>query len=298
MTPADVVLMLGWPFGLALVILLLLWRPWCRDVDGLPAWTPCVALAAAYPLGHATFSSFPGFPPVTADEWLVYAAIAGGGWGILESRWMTQPTVVRRGVRLGFLAVLFWLAAGDHIGVLPVVVLTAGVYSALTVLEQNARSHAAPTMLWVLTISAASAAPILLLGHSLKLAFLACSLAAVTVAAALITTVFTSGRHLYLSPLLLPWCAVLTGLFISGVLFANAPLFSALGIAAAAVLPFSFVRTNGGWRKTVAGIFALFVLSGGSVGFAYYETQIETDEKVEAADDGAEVDSEDDPYTW
>ena len=291
MTPADVAWMALRPFGLSFVILLVIWRPWRDDLKGLAPWALPVSLAAAYPLGHATISSFPGFPPVTADEWLVYAAIAGGVLGVVETRYFPRPTNPRRFIRVGALALLFWLAAGSHLHPANLGFLIVATASALFFLDRKTTGDSAPTILWALTIIAAASVPILLMGTSFKLAFLACSLAAITASAALLTTPFSAGRRLSLSPVLLIYIFILAGLFTSGVLFATTPFLAAIGIAAACLIPPAIARSKPG-----VYLVATVVIAGSAVGYTYYETQLERPVTEDETEEEEEV--EDDPYTW
>ena len=289
MTPAEVTWMMAGPVGVALAIFLIFWRPWQKDLPGLAPWALPVAVVISYPLGHVTISSFPGFPPVTADEWLVYAAIVTGGWAVIEARYLPRPTVVRRIVRLALLGLLFWLAASSHLPPLNLGFLLVAVYSAMAWLDRSTRTNQAPVTLWILTTGAAASAPIFLMGASFKLAFLSATLAGITGAAALVSTIFAPGRRLVLSPFILPFTAILAGLFISGTLFALVPFFAAPAIAIACLVPLALSRFHVIVRLSLA-----VVLAAGSVGYTYYETQ---SDQPTSETDMEEWESQD-PYSW
>lgn len=294
MSHTDAAMILAHPFGLALIALLVIWRPWREDLPAFAPWALPLTLAAAYPLGRLAISGLPGFPPPTADEWLVFAAVALGCWAALEARFVQIPHLLRRMVRLGFVASLLWLMVASHISPINYAFLVVGLFSALTFLEQNARSVDPRTTLWAMTIAAIASAPILLLGASFRLALLAATLGAFAAAAALLSTAFKAGKKLFAAPLVFPFCLLLAGLFVSGVRFAMTPLFGALAIAAALLIPLSIgfgrkEKPKNSLKPALLRLTAVLILSTGAVTYTYYETKITVVE---------ENDDEYDPYTW
>ena len=308
MSNADAALILAHPFVLALVGLIAIWRPWREDPKALAPWALPLVLAFAYPLGRHAISSLPSFPPPVADEWLVFAAVAVGGWGIVEARFPTMPAAGKRTARLIFVAAVFWLMVIDHISIINYAFLVIGVATLIAAIDGAARTESTSFTLWTFAIVASASTPILLFGASFRLALLAATLGAVAAAGALVSTVFRAGDKIFVSPVVMPFCLLLAGLYVSGVRFAMAPFWSAIIIAVALLLPLSLCKRRntakeGRWKVYAICLALVATIAGSAVAYAYYETQVEKPPAIEVdgeRDGGAgEGESDyDNPYTW
>ena len=315
MTNTEAALILLEPFGLSLIVLLLFWRPWRRGLEALAPGALPLVLALAYPVGRRAVSKIPSFPPPTADEWLVFAAMALGAWGLLEALLPNIPRLLRLIGRFVLLATLFYLMGAAHLAPLTLVGLVVGVFVTITLVDLISRGRPAPVILWTLTIAAAAASPILLLGASFRLSLMAATLSTIAAAAAIITTSYKPNRPLHLGPFIFPFCALLAGLFLSGVRFAMTPLPSAISFAAILVLP--LIIPLGSPKATLPTLLQAFgritltiLLCAAALGYTYYETRLReppqrerpqpTDNGDEGEDDERHAPSwrDQDPYTW
>lgn len=303
MSNSEVAIILGYPFGLSLFLLLAIWRPW-RKGKPLASWALPVVVALAYPTGRWAISSLPSFPPPTADEWLVFFAVATGFWGAVQSRFPALPYLAKQVASLGFISLLFWLMAYSRIAPGTYLVLVLGVFTATLLVDRAARLIAAPVLLWSMTAVAAASSPILLMGSSFRLALLAATLSAITAAAATLTTFSFEGRRLDLTPFVLFFCLLLAGLFVSGVRFADAPLGSALIIAASLTAPFIFIKntragknTRAVWLWTGLRLTAVLLIASLAVGYTYWDRQFSRSASPTSGD-AEEVSDYDDPYSW
>src|SRR2546423_7580151 len=67
------------PVGIALVLLLAGWRPWCKAAPSAPWGTAASALALGLAFAvteSLVWRSWPGFPPHESHRWLPYAGLA------------------------------------------------------------------------------------------------------------------------------------------------------------------------------------------------------------------------------
>ena len=293
MTPFEVFSLTASSFALVFIGLIALWRPWKRTVDAAaPSWAFPPLLAAGYVTGHTLISSFPAFPAVTADEWLVYASIAAALWGLLEACFKKMPAPFLHSGRLILLGTFFWLMAGPRLGVVFFLGLTAVSLCWLTLLDRATAHRGNLTAVIILVLLSGLSGVIFVLGASLKLALLSWALCAGLSAKAMVVALTTAQRRAPLTPALPLIALLVVGLFISGVLYAQAPLASAVGIVAACAAPLclnlwlnsphrSGADPSDRWRRAKLGIgqFALALLiAGAATGYAFYDTQIAEDE--------------------
>src|SRR5262245_3648613 len=71
--------------GSAALVLALAAQPWRGRGQASRAWGAPLALAAGSAVGTWLARGRPSFPPVQAVHWVFYAALAGGGLGLLEA---------------------------------------------------------------------------------------------------------------------------------------------------------------------------------------------------------------------
>ncbi|MBI4659868.1 MAG: hypothetical protein HY735_13590 [Verrucomicrobia bacterium] len=96
-TSRDILLGLLLP-GVATATLVLLTARWCGCAFGL---------AAGYALGHALIGGWPGWPPLTTEQWLVYLALLAAGADWVERR--SHKALLQWGIRTVLVGLLLGL---------------------------------------------------------------------------------------------------------------------------------------------------------------------------------------------
>lgn len=242
-------------------------------------WLLPLTLSAAYVATHTALTKFPPFPPISADEWLPYTAIVAAPLALLD-RFVPKRRIVAPLLWGGLLLTHFWLAIGTRKGPLFVAFLALAIASAIslaTTFRAPKKERPLPTASALLTMIAAStsAAAILLLGASLRLAMLAMSLTIFAIATAIVSATLLAIKkqphHLHIERLFPLYFTLLCGLFTSGVLFAKAPLPSAILTIIAMTAGF-YLRHR---SQLLATLIAL-LLCAAATGFAYYDLKIAT----------------------
>lgn len=259
-------------------------------------WPLAPTLSVTYVATHIFLTRFPPFPPVSADEWLVFAALLASPLALLDRalprRRLTAPILWT-----AFPITLFWLSLGARRGLLFAALLGLSTGLAITLAqtfhipdeeEENKPSSRASTLL-ILTTSSFATAAILLLGASLRLAMLATSLSlfalALTTVLAISIALKRRPKSLRLEPLFPLYFILLTGLLTSGVLFAKTPFLAALFIALALITGLALRH-----RSPLLSIFFGLLFSAAAVGFTYYDLKIATPPPP--------AQGEYDPYSW
>ncbi len=299
MTEFEILQLLAGPFTLVAVLLVALWRPWRRGVEDFAIWTLPVSFGAGYALTHHSISSFPSYPPVTADEWLVYVVLAAGIWGAIEGYTKLWERSWVSLVRLVIVGVGFWVMFGHRLELWAFVAVVAILSLWIAVVDRLSRGEAEVSSGWIVGCSAAALGGILLMGASLKLALLAWGLMAMSLAMGVVTMAarLRSGQQVVPAPLWLLVGVVLAGLGLNGVEYALAPGWAVMGTLALIPLALGGGRWlhERGWKRWQAGAVSVglaVVGAASSVGYAYYETEI-AEEETEADEE-----EEYDPYTW
>lgn len=258
-------------------------------------WPLAPILSVAYVATHIFLTRFPPFPPVSADEWLVFAALLASPLALLNRalprRRLTAPILWT-----AFPITLFWLSLGARKG-LPFAALlglSTGIAIALAQTFQapesaEEKSSSRASTLLILTAAPLATAAVLLLGASLRLAMLAMSL---TLFALALATVLAISIALKRRPKSLPlehlfplYFILLTGLLTSGVLFAKAPFLAAIFIALALLIGLALRH-----RSPLLSIILGLLFSAAAVGFTYYDLNLATPPPP--------AQDEYDPYSW
>lgn len=301
------------PFGLAIVVMAAFWRPWRREQTKPGGWMLAPVVAAGYVVGQVSISSFPSFPPVTVDEWVVFAAIAAGVWGGVETLFEEMPAPVIHVGRLVVAASAFWLMVGDRLGLMAVAGLVGGVLLWTAAIDRLSQANNRLVPLFSVAFVALAAGGVLVIGASLKLAMLAWTVGVCVVAVGLALLPIGGRVELRVGGLVFLCGLVLTGLFISGVLFAQAPLSSAVGLAAVAVVGVSggwmvSGREIADWKLVPLQLFVVALLAGGAVAHSHHVRTAPADEAEpnEDVEEDEEEDEEeefdfsdyDDPYVY
>ena len=295
MTVTDILWTLAGPFGLVFVFLTAIWRPWRSDTDVYDGWPLPVALASAYALGHISISSIPGFPAVTADDWLFFVAIGAGCWGVVEARFESMPNLARYAGRLAVFGTGFGLMFGDHLSAVALGGLLIAAMIWVAALDLAADAEEGATTLWSVIIASGAAGGLFVLGASLKLALLVWGLMSATAAVAVVA--INTGSRLRIKPALTVIGVVLIGLFVASVLFAQVPVVSAVAVAIALVIPLGVgaapvVSDMSRWKRRVIQFGLVIAITAGAVSYAQYELNV----VEEPSDD--EVEQQEDPYSW
>ena len=154
------------PAILAGFIWLVSWRLWNRNSTSANGhWGGALAFAGGYVAAYVVMKSWPTFPPVSAEHWIVYFAIIAGivaaaerWWGAAAwSRWpvMIALTFGLAWFELRSLRIYEWSASGTAAWIAGLVVLTTFVWDQLDRLAKRRPSPTTPAALWVVTTGAA-----------------------------------------------------------------------------------------------------------------------------------------------
>jgi len=186
------------PLGIAIVCMIIAWRPWQREgresIRGF--WGGPLAIGLGYLVGHVAINQWPNWPPAQPTDFLFLIAVAAIVVGLLESARM--PLAVRWALRLLLCLSVSWfmLSKGFRDGrpALLVAAWTAGqtlsIFLIWTLLERLAQRRAGPSIPLVLSLLIAVASVFFLkAASSAKLAQLAGVLAAALGGASLIAMI-------------------------------------------------------------------------------------------------------------
>ncbi len=182
------------PLGIAIVCMVIAWRPWQREkresVRGW--WGGALAIGLGYLVGHVAINKWPALPPASGDDYLFLFAVIGIGVGFSES--IRMPVWIRWGIRLVLCAAVSWfmLSKGFRSGHTNGVLLawgsgqTMAAFLVWTLLERLAERRTGPSIPLALSLLIAAASVYFLKGSSGKLAQLAGVLSASLGGAALV----------------------------------------------------------------------------------------------------------------
>lgn len=246
------------PGTIALVAMLVAWRPWRRQSPIEHAyWGGAVGFSIAYAVAHILiYGRTPGFPPTQAIDWLLWFSLFGGVAGLATSfrrvpRWVGSIGV---GLLIVIMAKLMFSALSPTYAPRPLyatlisIAIGLGVASAhvsLDTLAMRVKGGTLPVCLW-LTL-AGSNVLIALFYNAKSMAELGGSLAAACGAAAVLgfwRPTITIARGAVLVTLL-----IFAGLCLATYLFGQQPNAWALGLA--------FASPNAAWIGQAPGIRSL-----------------------------------------
>lgn len=182
------------PLGIAIVCMVIAWRPWKREgresVRGW--WGGPLAVGLGYLVGHVAINRWPAFPPVQPTDYLFLIAALSTVVGVLEC--IRMPWWIRWTIRLALSgAVSWWMTSrgfkSSHAGaeVAGVVALqAAGLFVVWTLTELLAERRRGPGLPLALSLLIATASVYFLKSSSGLLAQLAGLISATLGGAALV----------------------------------------------------------------------------------------------------------------
>ncbi|MCC6909490.1 MAG: hypothetical protein IT430_16240 [Phycisphaerales bacterium] len=95
------------PLGIAIVCMLIAWRPWQHQREAVRGWWGgALAIGLAYLVGHVAINRWPAIPPASTDDVLFLLAVAATAVGLLES--MRMPAWLRWSIRAMLAAAVSW----------------------------------------------------------------------------------------------------------------------------------------------------------------------------------------------
>ena len=300
MGPWDVGQLLLVPTVVGLVgTLVAMWWIGDRRWDRWRGWAVAVIIAGAYALAHAQISRFPPFPAMTADEWVVYAAILGAGWAGIEA-WAAESNQFRWILvavgRLVVMSLVAWLLIGNRFGWVVLLGLSGGLTVVARVLVTAARQAFGRSLMMGWVMVAAALGPVFLMGASAKLAILAWSLMAICGGVMVVLSMSRHGKGIDLGMVQPMLVIILGGLATSGTAYANVSV-EALLLAAGGLCMVAFVgalstqRLMQLWWWKAAMVFLYALVAGATVGVAQYAE--EGDKELRELQESEEDDDED-----
>jgi hypothetical protein len=266
------------PAVVALGALLVAWRPLPEaEPEGGQGWGPPLALWLGYAAGHWALRGFPPFPPAESLDWLFWLAWAAGAAGCLEAAgrsagWVRFATRALVSAAAVWLILRARLQSSSGLASAGLVAATGcallALWALLEGLAERRPGSSLPLVLW--TTAAASSVSLVLSG-SVVLGQLAGALAAALGALVVVSWWRPAAARFRGAPAVA--AVALGGLWISGAVYSELPLASALLLAAAPVAAWEgeapAVRRLKPWQATLARFLAALIPAAVAVAIAF-----------------------------